>query len=881
MTAVDAATDTADRVVADLVADPGGNLYPSVYETGRLVSLVPWLTGHEKRIEFLLSAQQPDGAWSGPGTVALVPTLSAVEALLAAGRTGASVDRGLSAAADLLRRVERDGLPGTLIPFLIVPALVADINDRLGHERLTLPPDLDPAALAALRADGWRNPVSAFYLEIVGPAAVGSTAVSPVAGVIGCSAAATAAWLGPDAPAADDRSAESVDFLVRSQSTMDGPVAGLTSMTYFERAWAYRALAAAGTDPEVIAPLLEGLPGDVGRAGAPSAPGAAADSETAALVLLATADRTGVLPEPHCLWEYDRDTHFLTTVPVGAPSVITNARVLEVLHRYLEQDPSDADRYAGAAARVARYLTDNQQPDGSWQDRWHVSPYYATVSCGLALLAAGRTEPVGRAVAMVRESQRPDGSWGVHEGTAEETAYAVLLLAAAPGEHRDAIARGLAHLERAGSAGPHPPLWVGKDLYAPVNLIRAAVLAAAAAGRRAGGGACPYPFQPAERLETDPRAAELRRTAPVSRVTLPFGGEGWLAVGHREVRTVLSDRRFGRAALVGADVPRVTPRVIAQTSILTMDPPDHTRLRRLVAPAFTPRRIEALRPRAERLAADLVGRMIDQGPPADLVRDLARPLPSTLMSELLGVPVADQDRFFDWAETVVGGPGVDPSAIAAAFAELSEYLAGLVAQRREDPRDDLLGTLVAARDEGDRLSEQELVGIGVTLLLAGLETTTNQIGNFAWHLLTRPGLVAWLREDLGRVPAAVEELLRFTPIATSAGFTRVAAEDVRLGEVTIRAGEAVLVDLDSANRDEAVYPDADELRLDRAGEPNLAFGHGPHFCLGAQLARMELDVALTALLESLPGLRLDVPAGELVWHTDRVVRGLRALPVRW
>ncbi|MGI8311956.1 cytochrome P450 [Saccharopolyspora hattusasensis] len=882
MTAVDAATDTVDRVVADLVADPGGNLYPSVYETGRLVSLAPWLAGHEQRIEFLRSAQQPDGTWSGPGTLALVPTLSAVEALLAAGRPGDSVERGLAAAADLLRQVERDGLPGTLIPFLIGPALVADINDRLGHERLALPPDLDPAALAALRADGWRNPVSAFYLEIVGPAAVGSTAVSPVAGVIGCSAAATAAWLGPEAPAADDPRAESVDFLVRSQSTMDGPVAGLTSMTYFERAWAYRALAAAGTDPEVIAPLLDGLPGDVGRTGAPSAPGAAADSESAALVLLAEADRTGVLPEPHCLWEYDRDTHFLTTVPVGAPSVITNARVLEVLHRYRQQGPPDADRYAEAATRVARYLTDNQQPDGSWRDRWHISPYYATVSCGLALLAAGIAEPVGRAAAMVRETQRSDGSWGVHEGTAEETAYAVLLLAAAPGEHQDAIARGVAHLERTGSAGPHPPLWVGKDLYAPVNLIRAAVLAAAEAGRRAGERrACPYPFQPAERLETDLRAAELRREAPVSRVALPYGGEGWLAVGHREVRGVLSDRRFSRAALVGADVPRVTPRVIAQTSILTMDPPDHARLRRLVAPAFTPRRIEALRPRAARLAVDLVGRMIDQGPPADLVRDLARPLPSTLMSELLGVPAADQDRFFDWAETVVGGPGVDPSEIAAAFAELSEYLAGLVAQRREEPRDDLIGTLVAARDVGDRLSEQELVGIGVTLLLAGLETTTNQIGNFAWHLLTRPDRMAWLREDLGRVPTAVEELLRFTPIATSAGFTRVATEDVRLGGVTIRAGEAVLVDLDSANRDEAIYPDADELRLDRAGEPHLAFGHGPHFCLGAQLARMELAVALTALLEALPGLRLDVPAEELAWHTDRVVRGLRELPVRW
>ncbi|MEU3769033.1 cytochrome P450 [Amycolatopsis keratiniphila] len=394
-------------------------------------------------------------------------------------------------------------------------------------------------------------------------------------------------------------------------------------------------------------------------------------------------------------------------------------------------------------------------------------------------------------------------------------------------------------------------------------------------------GACPYPFQEAARLETDPRSAALRREAPVSRVTLPYGGEGWLVVGHHEVKTVLSDRRFSRAALVGADVPRVTPRVMTKTTILTMDPPEHTRLRRLVAPAFSPRGIEALRPRAVRLAEGLVDRMLDAGQPADLVRDLAKPLPSALMSDLLGLPAADEEKFFGWAEIMVSGAGLAPAEIIATIGELDSYLTGLVAERRREPRDDLLSVLVAARDEGDRLSEQELVGISVTLLLAGLETTTNQIGNFAWHLLSRSERMAWLREDLTRLPGAVEEMLRFTPIATSAGFTRVATEDVPLGGVTIRAGEAVLVDLDSANRDEAVYDDTDELRLDRVGQPHLAFGHGPHFCLGAQLARMELVVALTALLERVPGLRLAVPPGELRWHTDRVVRGLRELPVRW
>nr|ARS01480.1 NcmG [Saccharothrix syringae] len=394
--------------------------------------------------------------------------------------------------------------------------------------------------------------------------------------------------------------------------------------------------------------------------------------------------------------------------------------------------------------------------------------------------------------------------------------------------------------------------------------------------------ATPYPFGPTEALDVDPRCPVLRREAPVSRISLPYGGQAWLAVRHAEVRQVLSDPRFSRAALLGADVPRTTPRVLTDPTILTTDPPRHTRLRRLVSGAFTPRRVEALRPAAARLADGLVAALAEAGPPADLVAGLARPLPSRIMSDLLGVPYEDHDRFFGWADVVVGGPGVDPAEIASAFAGLKDYLAGLVAARRAAPSDDLIGVLVAARDEGDeRLTEEELVVFGVTLLLAGLETTANQIGNFAYHLLVRPGRYAALAADPAGVPAAVEELLRYTPIATTAGFTRVATEDVELGGVAVRAGEAVLVDLDSANRDEDVFAGAEELRLDRADNPHLAFGHGPHYCLGAGLARLELDVALRALLGGFPTLRLAVPAADLRWHTAKVVRGLVELPVAW
>ncbi|ATE54500.1 cytochrome P450 [Actinosynnema pretiosum] len=391
----------------------------------------------------------------------------------------------------------------------------------------------------------------------------------------------------------------------------------------------------------------------------------------------------------------------------------------------------------------------------------------------------------------------------------------------------------------------------------------------------------PYPFGPTTGLEVDPETTRLRAERPVSRVRLPFGGEGWLAVGHTEVRTVLGDRRFSRSALLGADVPRTTPRIAQDPTILNIDPPEHSRLRRLVSGAFTTRRVELLRPGATRLAEGLVDALLEAGPPADLVSGLARPLPSRLMCELLGVPFGDRAEFFGWADRVVAASSTPPEEVGRALGELKGYIAGLVAERRRRPTDDLLGFLVQARDERDQLTETELVAFGATLLLAGLETTANQIGNFAYHLLTRPHLLDGLRADPSGLPGAVDELLRYTPIAATAGFTRVATEDVELGGVVVRAGEAVLVDLDSANRDERVFADPDVLDLGRPRNPHLAFGHGPHFCLGAQLARMELEVALGVLLDRVPGLRLAVPAEQAPWNEGKLVRGLARLPVEW
>ncbi|WP_440899447.1 prenyltransferase, partial [Actinosynnema sp.] len=425
------------RAVADLVSDPTGGLPASVYETARLVALAPWLVGHAERVDFLLRDQAPDGTWAGPGPFALVPTLSAVEALLAAEADRGAVDRGLAAAERLLADVPGTGLPATLIPGMIVPALVLDVNARLGHDRLRLPDGLSPDALVALRDDGWRNPVSAFYLEIVGPRAVGSPHVRPVDGVVGCSAAATAAWLGPEPPGQER--AESVRFLERTQAGLGGPVPGLTSMTWFERGLLHSALIDSGVDPAEAAPLLTGLPLDVGERGAPAAPGFAHDSETAAILLLAESDATGSTPAPDSLWEYDRGTHFLTTVPVGAPSVITNARILRALRRRLAQNPPDAARCADAADRITDWLLAEQNADGHWTDRWHQSPLYATQACLQALAEPGRAatsrtrdadvaEARAAALRLLLSTQRPDGSWGVWGGTVEETALALLAL---------------------------------------------------------------------------------------------------------------------------------------------------------------------------------------------------------------------------------------------------------------------------------------------------------------------------------------------------------------------------------------------------------------------------------------------------------------------
>lgn len=391
-----------------------------------------------------------------------------------------------------------------------------------------------------------------------------------------------------------------------------------------------------------------------------------------------------------------------------------------------------------------------------------------------------------------------------------------------------------------------------------------------------------YPFGEPVRLDMDPLFTKLRREEPVCRVELPYGGEGWLVTRYEDVKLVLADPRFSRAATVGReDLPRATPAPVRPDSLLSMDPPEHSRLRKLVAKAFTGRRVAELRPRTRAIVDEKLTALEQAGAPADLVEGFALPLPVTVICEMLGVPPRDQHRFRDFSDAILSTTAYTREQIESARDSLETYLAEVVAERRQRPTDDLLGALVAARDEEDRLSERELVNLGVGLLIAGHETTANQIANFTYVLLTQREYWELLRAEPELIPGAVEELLRYVQLGAGAGQPRVATEDVVLSGVTVRAGDSVFVNTQAANRDENVFDDPESLDLTRQRNPHVAFGYGAHHCLGAQLARVELQVALEALLERFPSLRLSLPLDEIPWKSGLLVRGPKQLLVEW
>jgi cytochrome P450 len=384
------------------------------------------------------------------------------------------------------------------------------------------------------------------------------------------------------------------------------------------------------------------------------------------------------------------------------------------------------------------------------------------------------------------------------------------------------------------------------------------------------------------------RYAAMRARGPVHRVRFPSGLEGWVVVGHDAARTALrhpalgKDVTAGHAALEAVGSVTHRPGVGLGGNMLTADPPEHTRLRRLVAGAFTPRRTEALEPRIREITEGLIDALAPRGE-VDLVESFTAPLPMTVISELLGVPEDQRSDFRTWSQQVLGPPS--PAARAGGVA-LNRLLAELLEVKRAEPGDDLLSALVAVRDEDDgRLSDAELLGTAVLLVVAGHETTVNLLGNAVLALLRHPEQARLLRERPELLPGAVEEFLRYdAPVE----FTphRFASADLELCGQRIRRGEIVLVALTSAGRDPAGADQGsaagfEELDVTRRGARHLSFGHGIHYCLGAPLARLEAVVALGALLRRLPDLELAVPYERVEWIPAGIMRGPVALPVRF
>jgi cytochrome P450 len=385
---------------------------------------------------------------------------------------------------------------------------------------------------------------------------------------------------------------------------------------------------------------------------------------------------------------------------------------------------------------------------------------------------------------------------------------------------------------------------------------------------------------PAVLADPHPVLAELRESGPVHRLDGSTGVPVWMVTRYDDVLAALSDPRLSNDPHHASALTEVLRGDFLSRSMIGADPPEHTRLRRLVSKAFTARRVEGLRPRVQEITDALLDRITPRGS-ADLVAEFGLPLPITVIGELLGVPETDRDRFREWTDEMLDrpfDPGSDLALVTAARERMHGYLADLVAAKRARPADDLLTDLVEATDEGERLDTQELLAMTFLLLIAGYVTTVSLIGNGTLALLRHPEQLDRLRADLSLVPQAVEELLRFDgPV--NPGLTRFALEDLEIGGVRIPRGDMVMLAIAAADRDPRRYPDPDRLDVGAVDPGHLAFGHGMHYCLGAPLARLEGQIAFTAMLTRLPGLALAAREDELRWTGGGVLRSLRELPV--
>ncbi|MEU6803019.1 cytochrome P450 family protein [Streptomyces neyagawaensis] len=379
--------------------------------------------------------------------------------------------------------------------------------------------------------------------------------------------------------------------------------------------------------------------------------------------------------------------------------------------------------------------------------------------------------------------------------------------------------------------------------------------------------------------------ARLRELGAVHEVVMPTGLKVWWVTRWEEGRALLADARLSKNV---ADAGKLFERHqsdmsrqrdyshVINRSMVNMDPPDHTRLRGLVTKAFTMRQVAGLRPWIEEVADEVLGSLAGRAE-FDVIADFAVPMVMTVISDFLGVPVADRDEFCAHA-SVLTSDG-DREAAAKASNALAELVSGMVTAKRADLGEDLLSSLILAADGLDRLSDDEIISFTVLLFVGGFDTTVNLVGNGMLALLRHPDQLAAVRDDPALLAGAVEEFLRYDGSANISHWRRT-VEPVTVGEVTIPAGEFVFIALGSANRDPARFPEPDRLDVTRTAQGHLAFGHGIHHCIGAPLARAEGEIAFRRLLAHFPSLELTVDPEELQWRPSMLHHGLRSLPVR-
>ncbi|MFD4599273.1 cytochrome P450 [Streptomyces sp. NPDC058464] len=390
-----------------------------------------------------------------------------------------------------------------------------------------------------------------------------------------------------------------------------------------------------------------------------------------------------------------------------------------------------------------------------------------------------------------------------------------------------------------------------------------------------------WPALELEGTDFDPVLAALMTEGPVTRIRLPYGeGWAWLATRYEDVRTVTNDPRFSRAEVTRRQVTRLAPHFRPRPgSLAWADQPDHNRLRKPLAGAFTVGAMKRLRPRAQEILDELVDGVVRDGPPADLVERVLEPFPITVVSEVMGVPEADRERVHAWTRQIISTAG-GVEAAETAKQGLYGWITEAVRARADSPGDDVYSLLGVAVARGE-IGEEEAVGLAGPLQIGG-EAVTHNCGQMLFLMLTRPELMARMRERPAERGPVLDELLRWIPHRSTVGLARIALEDVELGDGSrIAAGDPVYVSYLAANRDPAVFPDPDRIDPDREPHAHLAFGHGAHYCTGAVLARLQTELLVDTLLDRLPGLRLAVPAEGVEWRRKTMIRGPRTLPAAW